>query len=241
VVTNLTHPSAPPPPAIGDSRLRRSICQHLPASASITGLAADAPLWDLAKNEIPPARRSGAIEKTDGVVSLRDGAAFAVSAEAFPDQANFTVQVTLSLGELVQDAVFTAMRKQSGEDDGFSFSFNYRETPYHARKVNSVVNGILMTGGSLNGREAPQLNTPCTLTVAVREGLATFYLDDVPCKTCFMALIPNNEPMWVASAVPVPTVLCKSRTASRTCPRACARRSTSRSMRRPEDSRGLSW
>jgi hypothetical protein len=28
VVTNLTHPSAPPPPAIGDSRLRRSICQH---------------------------------------------------------------------------------------------------------------------------------------------------------------------------------------------------------------------
>ena len=35
--------------------------------------------------------------------------------------------------------------------------------------------------------------------MAVREGLATFYLDDVPCKTCFMALIPNNEPMWVAA------------------------------------------
>jgi hypothetical protein len=177
--------------------LQLAIAVCAAASASITGLAADTPLWDLAKNEIPPALRSGAIEKTDGVVSLRDGAAFAVPAEAFPDQANFTVQVTLSLGELVQDAVFTAMRKQSGEDDGFSFSFNYRETPYHARKVNSVVNGILMTGGSLNGREAPQLNTPYTLTVAVREGLATFYLDDVPCKTCFMELIRNDEPMWI--------------------------------------------
>lgn len=177
--------------------LRLAIALCAAASASITGLAADTPLWDLAKNEIPPALRSGAVEKADGGVRLRDGASFAVPAEAFPDQTNFTVQVTLSLEALVQDAVFTAMRKQSGEDDGFSFFFNYRDNPYHARQVNSVVNGILMTGGSLNRREAPQLNTPYTLTVAVREGLATFYLDDVPCKTCFMGLIPNDEPMWI--------------------------------------------
>jgi hypothetical protein len=185
-------PNLPRPRSV---RLATALCAA--ASVGISALAADAPLWDLALNEIPPALRSGTIEKAEGVVRLRDGAAFAVPAEAFPDQANFTVQVTLSLEALVQDAVFTAMRKQSGEDDGFSFFFNYRDNPYYARQVNSVVNGILMTGGSLNGRDEPKLNTPYTLTVAVREGLATFYLDDVPCKTCFMELIRNDEPMWI--------------------------------------------
>ncbi len=182
----------PPLPLL---RFTMAVCAG--ASAGTSAFADDLPLWDLSKNEIPPALQSGAIEKKDGVVSLRDGASFAVPADAFPDQANFTVQVTLSLDALVQDAVFTAMRKQSEQDDGFSFFFNYRDNPYYARQVNSVVNGILMTGGSLNGREEPQINTPYTLTVAVREGLATFYLDDVPCKTCFMGLIPNGEPMWI--------------------------------------------
>ncbi|MFZ4765412.1 MAG: hypothetical protein ACOYMN_10700, partial [Roseimicrobium sp.] len=104
-----------------------------------SAVAEDSPLWDLSRNDILPALRSGAAEKVDGVVKLRDGAAFAVPPEAFPDQANFTVQVTLSLDALVQDAVFTAMRKQSEQDDGFSFNFNYRDNPYYARQVNSVV------------------------------------------------------------------------------------------------------
>jgi hypothetical protein len=167
------------------------------AFVSNAASADDSPLWDLSSNDIPPALRSGAIEKVNGAVQLRDGEAFAVPTEAFPDQANFTVQVTLSLDALVQDAVFTAMRKQSEQDDGFSFYFNYRDNPYYARQVNSVVNGILMTGGSLNGRQEPQLNKPYTLTIAVRKGLATFYLDDIPCKTCFMELIPNRELMWI--------------------------------------------
>lgn len=176
-------------------RFTMAVCAG--ASAGTSTFADDSPLWDLSKNEIPPALQSGTVEKKDGVVRLREGAAFAVPAEAFPDQANFTVQVTLFLDELVQDAVFTAMRKQSEQDDGFSFFFNYRDNPSHSRQVSSVVNGILMTGGSLNGREEPQINTPYTLTVAVREGLATFYLNDIPCKTCFMGLIPNDEPMWI--------------------------------------------
>ncbi len=176
-------------------RFAMAVCAG--ASAGTSTLADDSVLWDLSRNDISPALRSGAVEKVDGVVGLRDGAAFAVPAEAFPDQANFTVQVTLSLDALVQDAVFTAMRKQSEQDDGFAFSFNYRDNPYHARQVNSVVNGIVMTGGSLNGRQEPQINTPYTLTVAVREGLATFYLDGIPCKTCFMGLIPNREAMWI--------------------------------------------
>jgi len=176
-------------------RFTMAVCAGTSAGSFL--LADDSPLWDLSRNEIPSALQSGTVGKKDGVVRLRDGAAFGVPAEAFPDQANFTVQVTLSLDALVQDAVFTAMRKQSEQDDGFSFFFNYRDNPYYARQVNSVVNGILMTGGSLNGREEPQINTPYTLTVAVREGLATFYIDDVPCKTCFMELIPNDEAMWI--------------------------------------------
>jgi len=176
--------------------LRLAIASCAAAAASISA-ADDSPLWDLSRNDILPTLRSGVVETVEGAVKLRDGSAFAVPAEAFPDQANFTVQVTLSLDALVQDAVFTAMRKQNEKDDGFSFFFNYRDNPYYARQVNSVVNNILMTGGALNGRQEPQLNTPYTLTVAVRNGLATFYLDDIPCKTCFMELIPNAEPMWI--------------------------------------------
>ena len=177
--------------------LRLGMAASAAAFVSISAAADESPLWDLSRNDIPSALSSGAAEKADGVVKLRDGAAFAVPAEAFPDQANFTVQVTLSLDALVQDAVFIAMRKQSEQDDGFSFNFNYRDNPYYSRQVNSVVNNILMTGGSLNGRQEPKLDTPYTLTIAVRKGLATFYLDDIPCKTCFMALIPNREPMWI--------------------------------------------
>ncbi|MCB1245459.1 MAG: SGNH/GDSL hydrolase family protein [Verrucomicrobiae bacterium] len=177
--------------------LRMAMAACAAASVGTSAVADDPVLWDLSRNEIPPALQSGAIEKVGGVVKLKDGAAIGVPAEAFPDQANFTVQVTLSLDALVQDAVFTAMRKQNEQDDGFAFFFNYRDNPYYARQVNSVVNNILMTGGALNGRQEPQLHKPYTLTVAARKGLATFYIDDVPCKTCFMNLIPNTEPMWI--------------------------------------------
>ncbi len=146
--------------------------------------AADEPaLWDLAKNEIPAAQQSGTVEKADGVVKLRDGASFAVPAEVFPDQKNFTVQITLSLDALVQDSVFTVMNKQSSDkDDGFAMFFNYKDKPNYARQVNSVVNKILMVGGAINGRNEPETNKPVTFTMAVRNGLATFYIDDAPIK-----------------------------------------------------------
>ncbi len=168
---------------------------------TFTGAAfsADEPaLWDLAKNEIPAAQQSGTVEKTDGLVKLHDGASFAVPAEAFPDQKNFTVQVTLSLDALVQDSVFSVMNKQSSDkDDGFAMFFNYKDKPYYARQVNSVVNKILMVGGALNGRNEPEINKPVTFTMAVRNSLTTFYIDDAPIKKCFMELIPNDGPMWI--------------------------------------------
>lgn len=177
----------------------RKLLTVLLLAFTIAATTADEPvLWDLAKNEIPAAHKSGAVEKADGVVKLRDGASFAVPADAFPDQRNFTVQVTLSLDALVQDAVFTLMNKQSGvKDDGFAMFFNYKDKPYYARQVNSVVNKILMVGGTLNGRNEPEINKPVAFTMAVRNGLATFYIDDAPIKKCFMELIPNGEPMWI--------------------------------------------
>ncbi|MCC6882377.1 MAG: hypothetical protein IT576_09525, partial [Verrucomicrobiales bacterium] len=102
--------------------LRMAMAACAAAFVSTSAVADDPVLWDLSRNEIPPALQSGDIEKGEGVVKLKDGAAIGVPAEVFPDQANFTVQVTLSLDALVQDAVFTAMRKQSEQDDGFSFN-----------------------------------------------------------------------------------------------------------------------
>lgn len=154
-------------------------------------------LWDLESSEIPMTLRSGSIERMNGAVVLRGGASFAVPAGAFPDHRNFTVQVTASLDELVEHAVFTAMVKQSEGDDGFAFSLFHRDAPANARRTNAVVNRILMVAPPVNGSRGPQLHTPATFTLAVREGLATFYVDDAPYKTCFMEMIPNDEPMWI--------------------------------------------
>ncbi|MDZ7616170.1 MAG: SGNH/GDSL hydrolase family protein [Patescibacteria group bacterium] len=160
--------------------------------------AAEEPvLWDLAFHEIPPALQSGAIEKAHGKIILRDGAAFAVPAEAFPDPKNFTVKVTASLGELVENGVFTAMTKQSDQDDGFTFSMNYRAEPWYARQVTAMVNNILMTARAINGQRGPEIDTPYTFTVAVRNGYASFYIDDVLFKKCLMEMVPNHEPTWI--------------------------------------------
>jgi len=161
-------------------------------------LAEDQPLWDLTKDEIPAALKSGNVEKVDGKVTLRDGAAFGVPAAAFPDQKNFTVQVTVSLIDLVENTLFTVMSKQSGDkDDGFTVDTNYREKPYYARRIGAYVNNIFMTASGIGGQRGPQVDTPYTFTVCVRDGYASFYLDDRPYKTCYMEMVPNSEPMWI--------------------------------------------
>ncbi len=179
-----------------------------------TGVADDKPLWDLATDTIPEELQSGDIKKVDGRVALEGGAAFAVPASAFPDQKNFTVQVTFSIRELVEQSLFTAMSKQSDSEtgDGFTVNTNYRKTPYYARYIGSYVNNIFMRSSGIGGQKEPQIDTPYTFTLAVRDGLATFYLDERPFKQCFMEMIPNDEPMWIGrnlkeSDKPMPTVI----------------------------------
>ena len=179
-----------------------------------TGIADDKPLWDLATDTITKELQSGSIEVTDGKVALKDGSAFAVPAAAFPDQKNFTVQITFSISELIEQSLFTVMSKQSGSetDDGFTLDMNYRKSPYYARRIGSYVNNIFMKSSGIGGQKDPQINTPYTITIAVREGLSTFYLDERPFKKCFMEMIPNDEPMWIGrnlkgSDKPMPTVI----------------------------------
>ena len=176
------------------------------------GVAAEIPVWDLAKNEIPAALQSGKIEPVGDKIALRDGAAFAVPATAFPDQGNFTVQVTASISELVNGTVLTVMKKQSDKDDGFSLAMNYRDKPWWSRRVSAVVNNIYMSARAIGGKRGPQINTPYTFTVSVRNGFASFYIDDRPYKKCYTEIIPNNEPMWVGrnlreNAKPMTTVI----------------------------------
>ena len=160
-------------------------------------LAGNEALWDFSKNAISPGLCSGKVEKVDGKVPLRDGAAFAVPAEAFPDQKNFTVQVTLSVNELPGKAQFTFMNKQTAKDDGFDFSvMNIRDTP-GAYSIYSSVNKILMETWLACGNKWPEMNVPSTFTLAVRNGMATFYTGDRPIKSCLMEMIPNSEPMWI--------------------------------------------
>lgn len=176
--------------------------------------ADDKPLWDLAIDTIPAELQSGSSEKVDGKVALNDGAAFAVPASAFPDQKNFTVQVTFELTELIEQSLFTVMSKQSDSDagDGFTVDMNYRKEPYYARRIGSYVNNIFMKASGIGGKAGPQINTPYTITLAVRDGYASFYLDERPFKQCFMEMIPNNEPMWIGRNLketdqPLPTVI----------------------------------
>ncbi|MDF1812498.1 MAG: SGNH/GDSL hydrolase family protein [Verrucomicrobiales bacterium] len=179
-----------------------------------SALADDKPLWDLAVNEIPAELTSGAINKSDGKVILKDGAAFAVPAEAFPDQKNFTVQVTFEISELVEKSLLTVMSKQSGSEsgDGFTIDTNYRENPYYARRIATYVNNIYMKASGIGGQRGPEINTSYTFTIAVRDGYATFYLDGRPIKQCYMEMIPNDKPMWIGRNLketdePMPAVI----------------------------------
>ena len=53
--------------------LRLAIAACAAASVGTSAVADDPVLWDLSRDDIPPALRSGAIEIGDGVVKLQDG------------------------------------------------------------------------------------------------------------------------------------------------------------------------
>ena len=66
-------------------------------------LPAQVPLWDLEKDKIPDELNHGATRSETGSVNVGGEHYFGVPASAFPDQKNFTVQVTVSFPQPVDD------------------------------------------------------------------------------------------------------------------------------------------
>ena len=153
------------------------------------------PVWELSKEEVPAELKKGSVEKVEGGWRLREGGAVAVPASVFPDQKNFTVQVTVSFEDLAGVGRVMVMSKQTGKDDGFGFGFLNPQESFR-RQFEAVVNKILMVRPGL-GPNWPKPGDRQTFTLAVREQYASFYAGDVPIATCQMALVSNNEPMWI--------------------------------------------
>jgi hypothetical protein len=167
---------------------------------AVTAFADVNPLWDMSKDKILPDLQKGKIEQSADSIVLKDGAMFAVPQSAFPDQKNFTVEVTLSLSELIDRTDFAVMRKEGDKDSGFLCSFNYVTEPWWARSISSVVNDVLMSSRGVGGTSDPKLNHPYKFTVSAKNGLLSFFLDDYPIKKCFMEIVPNDGPMWIGGA-----------------------------------------
>ena len=157
-------------------------------------LPAQVPLWDLKKDKIPAELNHGAKVGSDGTVGIGDESYFGVPAAAFPDQKNFTVQVTVSFPQPVEDTSLNVLLKQraDGEDTGLGLSCIYGKAESW-RVYRPIINGMHIGGI----RTKFQPNTPYTFTVSVRNGSAAYYLDDVPGSKHFTLLLPNDEPMWV--------------------------------------------
>ena len=151
-----------------------------------------AALWDLAKDKIPEELRHGGAYHEDGTVSLKAGEWFGIPATCFPDQKNFTVQVTVRFPVLNDGAYLNLLLKQKcdGEDTGFGLScINQKNwTVYRP-----IVNGMHI-GGT---RVSFQANVSYTFTVTARNGILAYYLNDLPGSRHFTLLLPNNEPLWI--------------------------------------------
>lgn len=153
---------------------------------------AQAPLWDLAKDKIPTELNHGATRAADGAMTIGGDNYFGLPPTAFPDQKNFTVQVTVSFPELTDDTSLNVLLKQraDGEDTGLGLTCIYNP---NWKVYRPIINGMHIGGL----RTSFQPNTPYTFTVAVRNGSPSYYLNDVPGGQYFTLLLPNDEPMWV--------------------------------------------
>jgi lysophospholipase L1-like esterase len=157
-------------------------------------VSAQVPVWDLAKDKIPEELNHGAIRGENGAVTVGGDNYFGVPTAAFPDQKNFTVQVTVSFPELAPDTSLNVLLKQrkDGEDTGLGL------TCIHGATSNWQVYRPILNGMHIGGiRMKFESNKAYTFTVAVRDGSAAYYLDDVPGSRHFTLLLPNDEPMWV--------------------------------------------
>ncbi len=176
-----------------DTHMRRLFLTLL--GFGMTGaIYAQVPLWDLGKDTIPAELNHGAERDGDGSMKIGGERYFGVPSTAFPDQQNFTVQVTVSFPQPLDDTSLNVLLKQraDGEDTGIGLSCIYGKADSW-RVYRPIINGMHIGGI----RTKFQPDTPYTFTVSVRNGSASYYLDDLPGSRHFTLLLPNDEPMWV--------------------------------------------
>ena len=162
--------------------------------AMTLAVSAQIPLWDLGRDGIAAELNHGAVRNASGTVTVGGESYFGIPASAFPDQKNFTVQVTVSFPQPAEDTSFNVLLKQrkDGEDTGLGLTCIYGK-PDFWRVYRPIINGMHIGGVRMKF----QPDTPFTFTVAVRNGSASYYLDDAPGTKHFTMLLPNDEPMWV--------------------------------------------
>lgn len=162
------------------------------AQPQMANPATTMPLWDLAKDKIPQELRNGGTYHVNGTVSLKADEWFGVPSTAFPDQKNFTVQITISFPEFGDDTILNLLLKQArdGEDTGFGLSCINQKS---WKVYQPIVNGMHIGGI----RETFQPNTHYTFTVTCRNGILAYYLNDILGSRHFTLLLPNDEPLWV--------------------------------------------
>ena len=156
--------------------------------------SAQIPLWDLGRDGVSPELNHGAVRNANGTVTVGGEKYFGIPASAFPDQKNFTVQVTVSFAQPAEDTSLNVLLKQrkDGEDTGLGLTCIYGK-PDFWRVYRPIINGMHIGGVRMKF----QADVPLTFTVAVRNGSASYYLDDAPGTKHFTMLLPNDEPMWV--------------------------------------------
>jgi hypothetical protein len=156
-------------------------------------LLAQSPIWELGKNKIPDDLNHGAVQEADGSVSVGGGRYFGVPASAFPDQKNFTVEVRVSFPELAEDTMLNVLLKQprEGVDTGIGLTCIHGRASFRAYRP--IINGMHI--GAI--RTPFEVGRDYTFTVAVRNGSAAYYLNEVPGSKHFTLVLPNEEPMWV--------------------------------------------
>ncbi len=157
-------------------------------------LFAQAPLWDLSKDQIPAELLHGATRAANGAMIVGGDHYFGVPTTAFPDQKNFTIQVTVSFPELTEDTSLNVLLKQhaDGEDTGLGLTCMYGKTN-NWKVYRPIINGMHIGANGIKYEP----NTPYTFTVAVRGGSVAYYLNDAPGGKHFTLLLPNDEPLWI--------------------------------------------
>ncbi len=164
---------------------------------AITLFAQTTPLWDLKSDKISENLSKGSpIVREDGSVLLDENSAFAVPASAFPDQKNFTVKIRLKYPLLgTSSACKSIFAKEGKIDSGFGLGI-VRNKYYEAyiSRVNLMFASPKIHVGR-KGRTDP--NEPMEFVLFAREGLVSFYCNDVAGPKIFATPIACDEPMWV--------------------------------------------